>query len=192
MIAGGSLGEAARFLGINPTGKQYVSAQYVHRWARDQPDPHQFDAALHALADELDAAPDLLDYQRRRRALQTWAIDAATWDDLVSRLPPIPGPQQPELGDRKRQLASIYVWVQITSGEHHFAPRLIEDAQPPEIQEAWNLSRNTIWSRFQRNQPHRHYVDLKHVLNKHAKHLADCIDGQMGTELANYRVQLAN
>src|SRR5690348_8092585 len=47
---------------------------------------------------------------------------------LVGRLPPVPGPQRPELGDRKRQIASVYVWVQVTSGEHYFAPRPIEAA----------------------------------------------------------------
>jgi hypothetical protein len=178
MIAGGSLGEAAQFLDINPTGKQFVSAPYVHRWAREQADPHQFDTALHTLAEELDASSNLVNYQRRRRALQTWAIDEASWNDLVSRLPPIPGPRQPELGDRKRQLGSIYVWVQITSGEHHFAPRPIEDAQPPEVQEAWNLRRNTIWHLFQRKQPHRHYADLKHLLGEHAEHVLDRIEAE--------------
>lgn len=55
IIAGGSLGDAAQFLGINPTGKQYVSAEHVHRWAREHAHPRQFDAALHALVEELDA-----------------------------------------------------------------------------------------------------------------------------------------
>src|SRR6266508_5003359 len=38
-------------------------------------------------------------------------IDRPTWEDLLSRLPPVLGPQRPELDDRKRQIASIYVWV---------------------------------------------------------------------------------
>ncbi len=66
--------------------------------------------------------------------LENWSIGEDTWTALTGRLPPVPGPQQPELGDRKRQIASAYVWVQVTSGEHYFAPRPIEAAQPLETQ----------------------------------------------------------
>ncbi|MFE6922233.1 hypothetical protein ACFVAV_14400 [Nocardia sp. NPDC057663] len=64
----------------------------------------------------------MINYQYRRRALEAWFIDETTWNDLIFRLPSGRSSQQPELGDRKRQVASIYVWVQLTSGEHHFAP----------------------------------------------------------------------
>jgi hypothetical protein len=146
MVAGGSLGEAAGYLGIAATditderkGRIYSGAGHVHRNARNQHDPHAFDSALHALAAELDRPTTrLIDYQKRRRALQAWAIDQPTWEDLISRLPPVPGPQLPELGERKRQIASIYVWVQVTFGEHHFAPRPIEAAQPHEVQTPGN------------------------------------------------------
>jgi hypothetical protein len=95
----------------------------------------------------------------------TWAIDEDDWHDLVGRLPAIPGPQHPELGDRKRQIASIYVWVQLTSGEHHFAPRPIEDAQPLQIQQEWKNRRNTIWHLMQSDRRRPHYTDLKTELN---------------------------
>jgi TniQ len=148
MLAGGSMGQAAQFLGINPTGKQYTSSEHVHRWARNQPDPRGFEAALRALAAELDASPHRVDYRQRRTALQDWCLDPTAWQELTTRLPPTPGPVQPELGDRKRQIASIYVWVRLTRGEHLFAPRPIEAQQPPHIQRAWMLRRNTIWHHF--------------------------------------------
>ena len=138
MVAGGSLGEAAGFLGIASTdttwenkARIYSGAGFVHAGASRQPDPQGFETALSGLARELDSpATPLVNYQRRRHALQTWCIDEDAWDQLAGRLPPVPGPHQPELGDRKRQIASIYVWVQVTSGEHYFAPRPIEAAQP--------------------------------------------------------------
>ncbi len=144
MVAGGSLGEAAGYLGIAATdttherkGRIYSGAGHVHRIAKMHPDPYAFETALDALAGELDQpSTQLVNYQQRRRALEAWSIDADTWDDLIARLPAVPGPQEPELGDRKRQIASIYIWVQITSGEHHFAPRPIEAAQPAHIQHA--------------------------------------------------------
>ena len=188
MVAGGSLGEAAGFLGIPTTrttwpGRIYSGAGYVRSNAKKQPDPLAFEAALEALAAELDeSATPLINYQQRRQALETWSIDEATWSDLISRLPPVPGPQQPELGDRKRQIASIYAWVQVTSGEHHFAPRPIEAAQPPETQQAWKLRRNTIWHLIQSDRPRPHYTGLKTELNALAASLARTIDAQPPTK----------
>jgi rubredoxin len=184
MAAGGSLGEAAGFLGIASTdttyeskGRIYSGAGVVHTGASRQPDPLGFETALSGLARELDdPATPLVNYQHRRQSLQTWRIDEDTWDRLTGQLPPVPGPQQPELGDRKRQIASVYVWVQVTSGEHYFAPRPIEAAQPPEIQEAWKERRNTIWHLIHRSRPSPHYTSLRAELNTIATSLARSID----------------
>jgi hypothetical protein len=94
----------------------------------------------------------------------------------VTRLPPVPGPHQPELGDRKRQVASVYVWVQVTSGEHYFAPRPIEATQTPQVQEAWKARRNNIWHLLNRSRPSPHYTGLKAELNTLATSLARSID----------------
>lgn len=181
MVAGGSLGEAAGFLGIATTrttwqGRIYSGAGYVHTAARQQPDPRGFEDALTALARELDdPATPLVNYQHRRQELQDWCISQDTWAALAERLPRVPGPP-PEVGDRKRQIASIYVWTQVTSGEHHFAPRPIEAAQPPEVQEAWALRRNTIWHLMHRSRPGPHYASLKAELGTIATSLARSID----------------
>lgn len=182
MVAGGSLGEAAAFLGIATAlaafqGRIYSGAGHVHSGARQQPDPLGFETALTATACELDdPATPLVNYQHRRRALENWSIDKGTWTALAGRLPPVPGPQRPELGDRKRQLASVYVWVQVTSGEHYFAPRPIEAAQPPEVQEAWKERRNTIWHLMHRTPPGPHYTSLKAELGTIATSLARTTD----------------
>jgi len=182
MVAGGSLGEAAAFLGIatNPATFQsriYSGAGHVHSGARQQPGPLSFETALTSLARELDEpATPLVNYRHRRQSLENWSIDGDTWTALARRLPPVPGPQQPELGDRKRQIASVYVWTQVTSGEHYFAPRPIQAAQPPEIQEAWKLRRNTIWSLMHRTRPGPHYASLKAELCAIAVSLATDID----------------
>jgi hypothetical protein len=133
MVAGGSLHDAAQCLGIASAGTAwpgygiYTGASHVHSGARKQYGPLSFENALEALTRELgNPATPLVNYQARRQALGTWCIDEETWTSITARLPPAPGPQQPDLGDRKRQLASIYVWVQVTSGEHLFAPRPIE------------------------------------------------------------------
>jgi len=180
MTAGGSMGDAADFFAIPHQGIQrsrtYTAAGHVHAWARGRSDPREFEAALHALADELNATPDLVDYRQRRQALQTWCIDRVTWQQLTSRLPPTSGPIQPDLGDRKRQVASMAVWARITQGEHLFAPRPIEDQQPPDVQHAWKLRRNTTWFLFHNDHPKPHYADLKKLLDEHADWLAARID----------------
>jgi len=184
MVAGGSLGEAAGFLAIASTdttweskARIYSGAGFVHAGAGRQPDPQGFETALSSLARELDdPATPLVNYQGRRQALRTWCIDEDAWDRLIRRLPPVPGPHQPELGDRKRQIASVYVWVQVTSGEHYFAPRPIEAAQPPEIQKGWTLRRNTIWHLMNRSRAGPHYTSLKDELNTLATSLARSTD----------------
>ncbi len=180
------MGEAAEFLGIAAPdriqqSRIYSGAAHVHSWAKNQLDPRAFEAALRALATELDAAPDLVDYRRRRTALQDWCLDLETWHDLITRLPPTPGPIKPELGDRKRQCASEVVWVYVTQGEHHFAPRPIEEQQPPDIRRAWKRRRDTTWFNFQTDRPKRHYADLKRLLDAYANQLAARIDRAAAT-----------
>jgi hypothetical protein len=76
MIAGGSLGEAAAFLGIATTlaafqGRIYSGAGHIHSAVRQQPDPLGFETALAAIARELDdPATPLVNYQHRRQALE--------------------------------------------------------------------------------------------------------------------------
>lgn len=176
IVAGGSLGDAAAFLDINPAGTQYKTANDVYRWTRGRADRRAFDAALHALADDLDTSPHLVNYQRRRDTLRGWCLDTDTWQEITSRLPPTPGPFPPDLGDRKRQCASEVVWTRVTQGEHLFAPRPIEDRQPPDTRRDWTQRRNTTWHQFQTSRPLRHYADLKHLLDHHADRLARHID----------------
>jgi hypothetical protein len=64
VVARGSLGEAAGFLGIASTdttwlGKSgiYIGVSHVHTGARQQPDPRSFETALTALTRELDDPP---------------------------------------------------------------------------------------------------------------------------------------
>jgi hypothetical protein len=154
MVGRGPLAAAARFLGISSGdgswprqgGRVYSSAGTVHSGARQQSDPSGFEASPRNLARELsDPDTPLVNYQQRRQALQNWSIDERTWDRIVTRLLSVSRTQSADLGDRKRQIASVYVWVRVTFGEPSFAPRPIEAAQPPDVQEDWRRSWNGIW-----------------------------------------------
>ena len=137
-----------------------------------------FENALEALARELDnPATPLVNYQARRQALHAWHIDEDTWATITARLPPAPGPQQPDLGDRKRQLASIYVWVQVTSGEHLFAPRPIEAIMPPSLRKPW-AQWTSAWKLLDPGHPGPHYTSLKAELGTIATSLARTIDNR--------------
>lgn len=93
MVAGGSLGEAAGYLGIASTdttwlGKSgiYTGVGHVRTGARQQPRPSSFGTAL---ARELDdPATPLVNYQRRRQALLDRCIDEGTWTDGLWRCLP--------------------------------------------------------------------------------------------------------
>ena len=138
MSAGGSLAEAAAFLGI---GRRYIAASpgstFTAACLASDAGPAEFRLAVHALARQLSTTPDLINYKRRRDALQDWCIDPAAWQDIISQLPPTKGPFQPELSDCKRQFATEAVWARITQGEHVMAPQLIEP-QPSRPDPTWS------------------------------------------------------
>ena len=172
MAAGGSLAEAAAFLGID------------HRYLKASPgsaaftgDQAEFRLAVHAIARQLSATPGLINYKHRRDALQDWCIDTATWQDIISKLPPTKGPFQPELSDCKRQFASESVWARITQGEHLLAPRVIENhlsAGDP----TWHRRRDNMWHFYNAMPAKPHYAALRKILSAHADSLAAIIDRQ--------------
>jgi len=172
MSAGGSLAEAAAFLGID------------HRYLKASPgsaaftgDPAEFRLAVHALARQLSATPGLTNYKHRRDTLRNWCIDPETWQDIISQLPPTKGPFQPELSDCKRQFASEAVWARVTQGEHLLAPRIIEN-QMSAGDPTWHRRRDNMWHFYNASPAKPHYAALRKTLNAHAEHLAAIIDRQ--------------
>jgi len=178
--AGGSTGDAAEFLGINPGGGQHAPTAGLYQWLRHHGSA-PFTAALQDLARSLDNAPALIDYRQRRQALQGWCLDPGTWREITNRLPPVPGPVQPTLDDRKRQEASAFVWSHVTQGELRSAPRPIEADQPEPVREAWLHRRGSTWFQLSRPDPLAHYAELRKLLIQHAEHLAKEIDTRAET-----------
>ncbi|MGH3185157.1 MAG: hypothetical protein ACRDOE_25070, partial [Streptosporangiaceae bacterium] len=170
--AGGSLAEAAAFLGID---HRYLAASPGSAAFADG--PAEFRLAVHALARQLSAAPDLADYKHRRDVLRTWCIDPAEWQDIISLLPRTKGPFQPELSDCKRQFATEAAWARITQGEHLLAPRIIED-QLSAGDPTWHRRRDNMWHFYLARPPKPHYDALREILNAYADSLAAIIDRQ--------------
>ena len=174
IAVGGSMTSAARLVGMPAThARQSVHA--LHSWARSRPDPGEFQTALRQLADELDSAPHLINYQRRREALSYWCIDPATWQQLLNRLGDTHVGQM-GLGDHKRQAASIFVWARVTQGEHLLAPAPILDQLPPEVQKAWRDTLGHSCRAFLAGRGGPSYLRLKGILDDYADTLVASID----------------
>ncbi|MFC6372661.1 TniQ family protein [Nonomuraea thailandensis] len=152
--AGGSLGDAANFLGINPKGGQFAFTKDLYQWLDTDPTRTSFIIALKNLAAELDTTPGLIDYQHRRDALHGWSLD---------------------------EESSAFIWARVTQGEPRFAPRPIEAQQPQHTQREWLLRRGTTWHHLNREAPLAHYGALKKLLIHEADLLAattDLISGE--------------
>ena len=75
--AGGALGDAAHYLGINPNGGQYAFTKDLYQWLDNDPARTRFTTALENLAAELDTTAGLIDYRQRRDALHAWSLDGS-------------------------------------------------------------------------------------------------------------------
>ncbi|MGW1106114.1 hypothetical protein [Streptomyces sp. NPDC002540] len=103
-------------------------------------------------------------------------MPSETWNEIITRLPPVPGPVRPNLDDRVRQEASAFVWAYVTCGEPLYAPRHIEAAQPTDTRQAWQQRRANTW--FQLSRPHalNHYAALRGLLRQHGDALIEKIE----------------
>ena len=104
------------------------------------------------------------------------AVPQARQPQITGRLPPVPGPVQPTLDDRKRQEASAFTWACVTGGEPRFAPRPIEEMQPEQVRRTWMARRGSTWWQLTRPDPLNYYAELRKLLIEHARHLASRID----------------
>ncbi|WP_369361192.1 hypothetical protein [Streptomyces sp. cg2] len=178
---GGTYDDAAEFLGITPVQTHLLTGRETRRSAWTRCNPLEVDNALRALASELQARRQpSVDYWRRRQALHEWVLSIDSWEALVKELPSVRTQTRTRTDDRKRQDASVFIWTLVTRGEHLFAPRPLEAAQPTEIQQEWAVRRNTAWFQFSRPDPLRHYADLRRLLARYAQRLAQDIDSGAG------------
>jgi hypothetical protein len=126
----------------------------------------------------LDTAAVRTDYGGRRHALRGWLISPGQWSQLTAGLPARRGTHA-DWGERKRMLASAWVWTRITGGEHLFAPAVMTDLAAPRSQQPGGRDRLTYidlrWPHLAA-EPRGHYSELRQCLNDHADQLAAQID----------------
>ncbi|WP_239120218.1 hypothetical protein [Streptomyces cyaneofuscatus] len=171
MAMGGSLDQAADFLGIHIPSS---ATGAIRRWAHPKLDVFEFDTALHALATDLDQhVLRLPDYRHRRQALQNWHLDEQSWHELTSNVPPS-STTPARYDDLKRHIASIFIWSRITQGEHLFAPRPMEASQEFQTQKWWRSRRNTMWCLLTNPGVSPHYSALAELLTEYADQHLNC------------------
>lgn len=167
---GGSVENAAEFLGLPTT-------TWLAPTRKRNNDSAEFHEALEALAQDLRTSYFLpTDYRRRRQAMRDWFITLQEWEAISERVATFPAGAHADMGDRKRQLASTYVWVLVTQGEHRFSPRPLESNQLPHVREEWKSRRNTLWHQLNRPDPLPHYAYLQEILNEYARGITRNID----------------
>ena len=125
LAAGSNWIDAAEFFEI-PIATARSTLAFVRRWTT--PNLAIFEKAVESIVMELDTGAVLVDYHARRQALTGWSIPAADWQALVSGLIATPRPgRRAVYDDRKRRIASVMTWAQVTQGEHLFAPLVIAE-----------------------------------------------------------------
>jgi len=183
MAAGRSRQTAARLLGL-PPGRCNATTYRVQRWARDTSNSPRLHAALDALAVELDAASNLIDYRQRRHVLAAWSIPADDWHQLITDVKQRQRGRhsaQTDWSDHKRLVASVLVWARVTQGERRFAPLLADQWPPHRRRElARGVQQTSYWGRTGR--PEHHYVALLAALDAYADQLAARIDAGQPTD----------
>jgi TniQ len=169
--------QLGELLGI-PPGSAKSTVKAVHGRLEAAGRQAEFEAAIGALAGMLDTEAALTDYGSRRQALRGWVISPAEWSQVTAGLP-AHSESHADWGDRKRMLASVWVWTRVTGGEHLFAPAVMADPAAPRSQQPGGRDRLTY---IDLRWPHLatgargHYSELRQRLNDYADELAASID----------------
>jgi hypothetical protein len=167
-VAGGSISEAAEYLGL-PPGKATVNFAKAER--------RRFDRALGAIVRDIELAPTPINYHARRSALDDWYLAPQDWNRFIKYLRPVQGRRKSQRTDQIRQQASVFIWTRITQGEHHYAPRPIEAAQPHPLQRAWQHEHLRIQRQIEESpRPNGFYAAIRPILVNYAAQLARRID----------------
>lgn len=173
--AGGSVGDAADYLGINPNGGQYAFTKDLYQWLASDPDRIRFTTALENLAAELDTTAVLSTTAGAATPCTPGASTNTPGPRSSTCCRPSPGPFNPpstSANAKKSPRSSGH-----TSPKANPAPRPAPSKpQPPHTQREWLQRRANTWHHLNRETPLAHYAALKNILARHAGFLAEKID----------------
>ncbi|MGW7584608.1 hypothetical protein ACWGKU_26735 [Kitasatospora sp. NPDC054768] len=117
MTAGGTWADCAANLDM-PRGYASTSLDLLRERCPGDATWQLFQSGVEAIAAELEADPDRVDYARRRRTFSVWSIPQEHWSELIHGL------AGSLARDQVRTAASVLVWAQVTEGEAQLSPRM--------------------------------------------------------------------
>jgi hypothetical protein len=148
MRLGGSVRRAAALLGLPWSAGRFAVAAVADQ-LRDHPTQQAaFDAALEALAEHQHTAVHRVDYGARSEALAAWSLSPDQRRDMTSGLVRIyrgKGYRQIDWADRKRLLASVWIWTHVTAGEHWPASATRRSPVPTSTLSSWSSAKVRSW-----------------------------------------------
>lgn len=183
ICVGGHPADAGRQLGLPRAAS--VNALTVVRDHLPSRARHAFEAGIEALADQLNTASMRANYGNRRHALAAWSLSTRDWAVMTGDLQQRPEyskasrwPSSPYLdwGERKRILASTWVWVRITEGEHLFAPAIRPHLDQTRSTQKVDRTIFTRWRFISAEHPQGHWAELRERLDTYADQLTTQID----------------
>lgn len=127
-----------------PMDAAQPSCWRVIRWA-DQHDRHaDLATATNQAVDAFARSAHAIDYQNRRHHLREWAIPPKLWNSTVAPLRDgWPFRRCRDLDDQKRLITSVFIWRDITAGDHtacpiYFTRARLDDAVSTKF--TWNVA----------------------------------------------------
>lgn len=169
ICVGGRSADAGRQLGIPRDA--IVNARTVVRHHLSSHAQRAFEASIEALANELSTTSLPINYGNRRSALLTWSLSTQDWLDIAGddlrqrpeyrRAGRWPDSPYIDWGESKRILASTWLWVHITSGEHLFAPAIRPHLDQTRSTQQVDRTIFTRWGCINADHPQGHWAELR-------------------------------
>ncbi|MEU3558635.1 TniQ family protein [Kitasatospora sp. NPDC006786] len=173
MIAGGSVQDCAERLGV-PFGTAAWAMGNARRRLADADALDALEAGLQKLADHLDAQTCLVDYHRRRQALDTWSLSEADWRRLSENLPERTGRRFDDAV--RRDTAAVLIWTDITQSHSHQA-YVVHRARAAALPARSPLLQSLTETRYQRRCGRAWELrPIAEQLDAYARDLATAID----------------
>ena len=127
LATGGTWHASAEFLGI-PASGALRTLRVLTRELGESQMRSVYESVVGEIADELARAVSRVDYARRRRTLAKWRLPPDDWHALRDGLPKL-GRGRTSTDPR---VGSIFLWSEVTQGEHLHSPTLRELRQTQE------------------------------------------------------------
>jgi hypothetical protein len=139
--------------------------------------------AVDAIAEHLNDGIELVDYGARRDALAGWCLTTPEWDQLIGdlrrktehRASRWPGTLWIDWHDSKRVLASMWIWVHLTGGEHIFAPAIRPHPGQPRRGGRELAQIHSRWRLISAESPTGHHAVLRARLVPYAEQILRAI-----------------